>query len=138
MSDSPPWPKPWGLVEAVRDLSPMMTPWDESAPARYRAYPEPGGLIPWAHYEADYYLCWQSEDEDPDRWPVVAFDSNGDEGSNSEIVEGSTLQALIRVIRGDAGRSIFPRQFYTYPVTFFRALPENDPRHPDNPWYRGS
>jgi hypothetical protein len=97
-----------------------------SLPARYHGYPRPGGLIPWADYNGDYFLCWLPNNDDPDRWPVVAYDSEGVEGSNSEVVEGTTLQALIRVIRGDAARSIFGEQFYTYPERFMQAHPEDE------------
>jgi hypothetical protein len=42
-----------------------------------RAYPKPGGVIPWGTVQFDYLLCWLPEGDDPDRWPVAVFEPGG-------------------------------------------------------------
>lgn len=36
-------------------------------------HPEPGGLLPWAGTDNGDRLCWLTEGDDPDAWPVVAW-----------------------------------------------------------------
>lgn len=120
-------PRPHGLVEEVGWTAPSLRPTSPTAP--YQMHPEPGGLIPWAGYEGDYFLCWLPKGEDPDSWPIIAYE---DEDHN-EAVEGSTLQALIRVIRGYAGRRVFPEEFWEFPATFIRAYDDDSDSPPDTP-----
>src|SRR5262245_60659064 len=82
-------------------------------------YPQPGGLIPWAEFDADAALCWLPDTDNPDRWPVVACASTGE----YEDVPGSTLEALVAALRGDAGRSVFPDFFYNDPLDFLPMDP---------------
>jgi hypothetical protein len=43
----------------------------------YRAFPEPGGLLPWADsLEGDMFF-WDTTEDDPDRWTVVVASRNG-------------------------------------------------------------
>lgn len=56
------------LLEAylsLRDVSPEACPWP--------AFPEPGGVLPWARTSNREELYWVT-DGDPDRWIVVAAD----------------------------------------------------------------
>lgn len=112
-------PSQFGLVEAVREYSGSLKTWARTFddPGPYDFYPEPGGLIPWADYEADYFLCWLPNSDDPDRWPIIAYA----DPEQHEALEGSTLQVLIRVVRGDVARTFFPEDFYDWPPTFTRA-----------------
>jgi hypothetical protein len=108
-------PRKYGLVERILDSTEAFRGWAETFESSpYTFYPDANGIIPWADYEGDYYLCWLPNNVDPDRWPVVAY-RDPDE---HERFEGSTLQVLIRVLRGDIGRSFFPEDFYDWPTTF--------------------
>jgi hypothetical protein len=39
----------------------------------YPLYPEHGGLLAWGLTQDADYLFWLTEDDDPDRWPVVVW-----------------------------------------------------------------
>jgi hypothetical protein len=82
-------------------------------------YPQPGGLIPWAEFDSDAALCWLPDTDNPDLWPVVACASTGE----YEDIPGSTLEALVAVLRGDAGRDVFPGYFYNDPLDFLPTDP---------------
>ncbi|MEV6303419.1 hypothetical protein AB0M02_28680 [Actinoplanes sp. NPDC051861] len=47
-------------------------------PAAGAVYPEKGGLMPWGVVGLSPVLCWLTEDDDPERWPVVVC-GNGDD-----------------------------------------------------------
>jgi len=59
-------------------------------------------------------LFWLPNTDDPDLWSVVACSSTG----RYEEVPGSMLEALIAVVRGDAGREAFPEALYEEPLQF--------------------
>jgi hypothetical protein len=90
-------------------------------------YPEPGGLIPWADFNADAALFWLPDSGDPDTWPVVAYTDT----PAYEYVDGTTLEALLRVLRGEAGRTVFPEELFVqshaYCVTPADAVELGDP-----------
>lgn len=104
-----------GLSDQIRLSAEMFGGFSRlySADPRYRFYPEPGGLVPWADYESTAALCWLTGSDDPDQWPVIACNDIND----YESVEGSTIEALIRVLRMEAGRAVFPETMYArYPA----------------------
>jgi hypothetical protein len=116
-------PGNYGLEHSIRDYAKGFQEWadlDAASPrpgvvnTPYSIYPAPGGLIPWAAFQNYGALCWLPEVEDPDQWPVIAYsDSWGD-----TRIEGTTLEALARVVRGDAGHGVFPDYMYEEPIEF--------------------
>ena len=105
------------LVEEIRESSEVLRAraTRSPTPVSFKSYAEPGGLIPWADYEGDQFLCWLADGDDPDRWPVVDYLSR----DRHERIEGSTLEALIRVMLGDAGRSVFSPDLYEEDLEYF-------------------
>jgi len=79
----------------------------------YDFYPASGGLLPWADSDGYAFLCWLTSHQDPNMWPVVLC--NVDLGY--EVVGGSTLTALTRVIRLEVGESVAP-DIRTEPIAF--------------------
>jgi hypothetical protein len=71
-------------------------------------YPAAGGLVPWIQYESTAALAWLPEGDDPDQWPLYAVSDE----NRYERLPGSTVEALIAVLRGEAGRSALPGTFY--------------------------
>lgn len=64
----------------------------------YKAFPEPGGLLPFASTDDGNYLFWRM-DGNPDTWPVAAFDF-----SSGTIVDApgvSMVECLLRFVRKD-------------------------------------
>jgi len=99
---------PARFVERIRLLADLFRGWPNEQRPPMPGYPEQGGLIPWADFEGDSALCWLSEGDDPDLWPVFAANDE----NRYERLPGTTIEALIAVLRGDAGRSVFPATFY--------------------------
>ncbi|MEU4624221.1 hypothetical protein AB0G04_30125 [Actinoplanes sp. NPDC023801] len=65
---------------------------------RCRAYPKPGGVIPWGTVQFDYLLCWIPEGDDPDRWPVAVFRPHGHEPeARYEMTAAELVHALLIV-----------------------------------------
>ncbi|WP_203701103.1 hypothetical protein [Asanoa iriomotensis] len=60
-------------------------------------YPEPGGLLPWARGPRMDPVCWLTNDDDPDRWPLVAVDA---EFQRWRTLPGPASQFLINAVGG--------------------------------------
>jgi len=60
-------------------------------------YPEPDGLLPWATVGFGPILCWSTEDEDPDKWPVVVCPSAVDRWSHYDLSTAAFLTATLQV-----------------------------------------
>jgi hypothetical protein len=82
-------------------------------------YPESGGLIPWAAFNVAAVLCWLPNSEDPDAWPVLAYADDG----IYESIDGTTLEALVRVLRGEAGERAFPEALFVETKRYITAVP---------------
>ncbi|ROS41143.1 SMI1/KNR4 family protein [Amycolatopsis thermoflava] len=61
----------------------------------YPIFPEPGGLLQWGVTGGGDDLFWLTEDEDPDRWPVVIWWRNLD--PRWESFPGGTVEFLLAV-----------------------------------------
>lgn len=60
---------------------------DEPARYPFPAYPDEGGLLPWAVSDNGDTLYWQTSGDDPDQWPVVVF--NGDHNRHETFAGGA-------------------------------------------------
>ncbi|MFD7455100.1 hypothetical protein [Kitasatospora sp. NPDC059827] len=61
----------------------------------YRLHPAPGGLLQWAgSVQADQFY-WLTEGPDPDRWPVIARNEDGDHEAR---FDGSTAEFVHRLL----------------------------------------
>ncbi|MFF3401736.1 SMI1/KNR4 family protein [Streptomyces sp. NPDC002659] len=73
----------------------------------YVPFPQPGGLIGWAHSNSGDSFYWRTSPADPDAWPVVVRGVNGDW---SEFPVGA-----VEFLAGVYGRTIdvpgMPRDF---------------------------
>lgn len=62
-------------------------------------YPEPGGLLIWGRgYDGDHCF-WLTEDEDPNRWPIVVFFRNLN-APQWRRFDGGMAQFLLSVVDG--------------------------------------
>jgi hypothetical protein len=117
----------------------MYAAYTDGAPEAMSFYPAKGGLIPWAQHESTAALCWRADGDDPDTWPVYAVS----EAAKIEHLPGSTIEALLHLLRREAGLSVFPVTFYNaldrYGALTFRSaedaagdveLPEPEPIDP--------
>src|SRR5262245_59890921 len=91
----------------IRLWSDLYRGWDNLTQPPMPFYPDAGGLIPWADNEGDAALCWLPEGDDPDLWPVFAARAE----NTYERIPGSTIEALIAVLRGEAGQNVFTTWF---------------------------
>ncbi|MER5636184.1 hypothetical protein ABT095_04435 [Kitasatospora sp. NPDC002227] len=64
----------------------------------YRLFPAPGGLLQWADSVQGDQFFWLTGNADPDRWPVVACNDDGDIWA---WFEGSTTEFVHRVLTDD-------------------------------------
>ncbi len=96
------------LPGRIRLLAELFRDEATSASGSMPFYPDPGGLIPWADHQGNSALCWLPDGEDPDAWPVYAVN----DANAHELLPGSTIEALIAVLRSEAGRSVFFGTFY--------------------------
>jgi hypothetical protein len=70
----------------------------------YPIFPEPGGVLPWATGPRGEPICWLTEDDDPDRWPVILTDADF---TRWHRFPGSACEFLLDLVQGrfDAGDS---------------------------------
>jgi hypothetical protein len=82
-------------------------------------YPEDGGLVPWAMWEIDLILCWDSTGSDPDAWPVLLVNDRLD----YDTLSGSTMECLIEVVGGRIVSSVIPNDFWRSGPELIRRRP---------------
>ncbi|GAA2614246.1 hypothetical protein [Paractinoplanes durhamensis] len=68
---------------------------DSSFP--YPIYPAAGGLLPWAVVGFDYIICWLTEGDDPDAWPVVICSAHLSEWQVHRMSTAEFLRAVLTV-----------------------------------------
>lgn len=68
-------------------------------------WPEPGGLLPFADTAHGDYLCWLTEGEDPEAWPLVFWPRHDDQGPPLTCTLAEAVYALLI---GDHERLGFP------------------------------
>ncbi|MEU2725091.1 hypothetical protein [Streptomyces smyrnaeus] len=69
--------------------------WREEYPLA--VWPEPGGFLPFANSIDGDVLGWLTEDEDPDRWPLLVWPRHAPQGPP---LEGTLVETLLAWLRG--------------------------------------
>lgn len=83
--------------------------------APFAVYPQSGGLLDWAYCGYGPRFYWLTEGDDPDRWPVIAWQDRGEERFR---FEGSTSEFLYRLLTEDLEIDFIPERELEGPLTF--------------------
>ncbi|GAA2083106.1 hypothetical protein GCM10009759_00940 [Kitasatospora saccharophila] len=80
----------------------------EDFPEQYplAVWPEPGGFLPFATSTYGDELGWLAEGPDPDRWPLIVYPRNVDQGPP---LEGGLVDVLLAWLRGALEAPGLPR-----------------------------
>jgi len=70
----------------------------------YPIFPEPEGVLPWASGPRGEVICWLTEDEDPERWPVVVPDADFTQWHQ---FPRSACEFLVELVTGRFDTSVF-------------------------------
>ncbi|WP_156178913.1 hypothetical protein [Saccharothrix sp. ST-888] len=100
------------FASAVADAGNLYNP--------YAIFPAPGGLLRWADsVQADQFY-WLTDSADPDRWPIIACNEDGDQW---ERFDGSTAEFIHRVLT-DTRHPFSVAQFFdTHTFESFERTP---------------
>lgn len=92
-------PEPWDEQAVVDSLSAETKTahltWRKEPMRNFKVPPEPR-LIAWGVDAAADILCWDASAEDPDEWPVVAWNRNAGEWSRYSIGMAEFLHRTLR------------------------------------------
>jgi len=88
---------PEEYVNEVRGYADLLRSEAEDQEFPYPVYPEPAGVLPWAVVGFDYIICWLTESDDPDDWPVVVCDSHLSEWEVHRLSTAEFLHAVLSV-----------------------------------------
>ncbi|MEU8516821.1 SMI1/KNR4 family protein [Kitasatospora sp. NPDC048722] len=84
------------LVEKARRLAELAAePGIADVYFPHRLHPAPGGLLQWADSERADQFYWLTEGTDPNRWPVIARNEDGDHQAR---FDGSTTEFIHRLL----------------------------------------
>ncbi|MEU3604038.1 SMI1/KNR4 family protein [Streptomyces sp. NPDC035033] len=91
------------------------------------AWPEPGGLLPFASSIDGDQLCWLTEGDDPDAWPLIVFPRHDRQGSP---LTGTLTGVLLAWLRGELDVAGLPGLAYPHedPLDLITYEPRTDPR----------
>ncbi|MFD8015069.1 SMI1/KNR4 family protein [Streptomyces sp. NPDC058955] len=91
------------------------------------AWPEPGGLLPFASSIDGDQLCWLTEGDDPDAWPLIVFPRHDRQGPP---LTGTLTEVLLAWLRGELAVEGLPRLTYPHedPLDRITYEPRTDPR----------
>ncbi|WP_436773847.1 SMI1/KNR4 family protein [Yinghuangia sp. YIM S09857] len=81
----------------------------------YAVYPQSGGLLDWAYCGYGQRFYWLTDGDDPDRWPVIAWQDRGHEKFR---FDGSTSEFLYRLLTEDLEIDFIPERRIEGPLTF--------------------
>ncbi|MGW2254749.1 hypothetical protein ACWCXH_31840 [Kitasatospora sp. NPDC001660] len=91
-----PFPNVPCLVKNARSLASLATdPGIADLYHPYRLHPAPGGLLQWAGSEQADQFYWLTDGPDPNRWPVIA---RNDDGDHQARFDGSTTEFIHRLL----------------------------------------
>ncbi|MFI8324627.1 SMI1/KNR4 family protein [Streptomyces sp. NPDC085529] len=91
------------------------------------AWPEPGGLLPFASSIDGDQLCWLTEGDDPDAWPLIVFPRHDRQGPP---LTGTLTEVLLGWLRGALVVEGLPRLAYPHedPLDLITYEPRTAPR----------
>ncbi|MFG3192271.1 SMI1/KNR4 family protein [Streptomyces omiyaensis] len=91
------------------------------------AWPEPGGLLPFASSIDGDQLCWLTEGDDPDAWPLVVVPRHAPQGPP---LTGTLTGVLLSWLRGELDEEGLPRLLYPHedPMDLVAYAPRKAPR----------
>ncbi|WP_405855321.1 SMI1/KNR4 family protein [Streptomyces sp. NBC_00090] len=97
--DLAPWAEWYGeTYRELRDAHPRYHP--------LAAWPEPGGFLAFADSIDGDQLCWLTEGDDPDAWPLVVVPRHADQGPP---LTGTLTGNLLAWLRGELATEGLPR-----------------------------
>jgi hypothetical protein len=105
-------------VEILRSLG------ADGIPVPYPLYPERGGLISWGSTIEGEVLYWRTDDDDPDRWPVILHMHQTDDWFE---FQGSATHVLYAILTGQIAVPVLADGFglQRHPFTRFGPTPDS-------------